>query len=376
LTGTDIFGHTHQYGFELTFIRTNALGLEPVATIYDGQFAITDLTRGTFTSDEAAYSVQPDVVPPQGGFNTWVDGWHMEGIDGQNQIQAAFLNGSYAIDLSLDQSTPAALHGDDGLMPYGPFGQSFYYSETDLHVSGTMVDHGLPVKVTGIAWQDHQWGDFTPGPGGWTWFSIQLANGTQYMLYFLHHADGNIDQKIGTQINPDGSTVNLDANSIGETPLGSWTSPTTGTTYPQDWNVTVPGGEMTVTALEANQELSVPLVASTDYWEGDSSVSGEINGQQVNGESYAEVTPHLTMLTAATSYRHWVFDLATANRISADFDGTDAVGLHIRPKSADASLRHGLLLRRSAASVSESQRRRIRQVVSPRCVHGLVSTPL
>ena len=291
LTGTDIFGGKHSYGFELTFIRLNE-GIEPLAA-YDGQFAITDLTRGTFKSNMLAVSVQADNVPSGGGFNTTVDGWNMQGKSGQNHVSAAFLDASYAISLNLDQSTPAALHGSGGLIDYTPFGTSYYYSETNLQASGTLIDHGLPVSVTGVAWQDHQWGNFT-GTGGWTWFATQLSNGTQYMLYFLHDASGNVVNKVGTLVNPDGSTVNLDPSSLSDTPLGSWTSPNTGITYPQNWQVTVPGGQFTVTALEADQELSVPIVNS-GYWEGDSAVSGTINGASVTGQGYAEITPTYTL---------------------------------------------------------------------------------
>jgi predicted secreted hydrolase len=299
LTGTDPLGQVHQYGFELTFIRTNSLGLEPLSAAYDGQFAITDLTRGTFKSNMLAISIQPDTVVPDGGFNNTVDGWNMNGKSGQNHISAAFADASYAISLNLNQSTPAALHGTGGLIPYAPFGTSYYYSETNLKASGTLIDHGIPITVTGIGWQDHQWGNFT-GTGGWTWFSVQLANGTQYMLYFLHDASGNIVQKAGTLVNADGSTVSLAPSAMTDTPLGTWTSPNTGITYPQNWVVTVPGGSLNVTALEANQELYVPFVG-TGYWEGDSSVTGTINGASVTGQGYAEITPTYTLPISISS---------------------------------------------------------------------------
>ena len=291
LTGTDPEGKVHQYGFELTFIRTNSLDLEPLAAAYDGQFAITDLTGGTFTSNMLAVSVQPDTIVPGGGFDTTVDGWNMQGKNGQNHISAAY--GPYALSLSLDQSTPAALHGNGGLIPYAPFGTSYYYSETNLKASGTLIDHGVPISVTGIGWQDHQWGNFS-GTGGWTWFSLQLSNGTQYMLYFLHNAAGVTVQEVGTLINADGSTVNIDPSGMSQDPLGTWTSPNTGITYPQNWDLTVPGGQLTVTALQANQELYVPFI-DTGYWEGDSSVTGTIDGASVTGQAYAEITPTYTL---------------------------------------------------------------------------------
>jgi hypothetical protein len=40
--------------------------------------------------------------------------------------------------------------------------------------------------VSGQSWMDHQWGAFNFASGaGWDWFSIQLSNGQQYMLYFV-----------------------------------------------------------------------------------------------------------------------------------------------------------------------------------------------
>jgi predicted secreted hydrolase len=156
-----------------------------------------------------------------------------------------------------------------------------------------VIDHGTTVHVTGLSWQDHQWGNFTRGPGGWTWFAIQLNNNTQYMLYFLKDANGNLIQTVATKVNPDGSTVALSPSDVSQTPLGSWTSPTSGITYPQNWQVTVPGGQLTVTALQQNQEM---IVSGHDNWEGDSSVSGTINGWPVTGQSYAEVMPNTTTM--------------------------------------------------------------------------------
>jgi predicted secreted hydrolase len=292
LTGTDASGKSHSYGFYYTVVRSDVLNVEPVATLYSGQFAVTDLTRGTFYKNTQDIGFQPDRVPPQGGYNNTVGAWNMNGRNGQNHITAGDRN--YSLNLSLNQSQPAALHGDGGVIPYGVFGSSGYYSETNLKASGTVNDHGVPVHVTGIAWQDHQWGNFAKGPGGWTWFALQLNNNTQYMLYFLKDAHGNLVQTVGTRVNVDGSTDPLSASDLSETPLGSWTSPATKITYPQDWKVTVPGGQLTVTALEQDQEMTNP--GTGDNWEGDSSVSGTINGQPVTGQAYAEVMPNSTTM--------------------------------------------------------------------------------
>jgi predicted secreted hydrolase len=133
------------------------------------------------------------------------------------------------------------------------------YSYTNLTVYGTLLDHGTTVYITGVGWQDHQ------------------------------YANRNIVQKVGTLIHPDGSTVNLDQNAMTLTPLGTWTSPVTGTTYTQNWKVTVPGGTLTATALVKDQELYIPGVQGSAYSEGDSSITGTVNGVPVTGVGYVEL---------------------------------------------------------------------------------------
>ena len=292
LLGIDPSGHTHKYGFDLTFISANVLKQAPTAVLYFGQFAIADLTRGTFTADPNVTSIQADVIPPVGGYDNTVGTWHMAGFESVNNLHASFSDNSYGITLALTQWTPPALHGNKGIIPYGVFGTSAYYSYTNLQVSGVVMDHGVPVVVTGIAWHDHQYGNFGTQAGSWNWFSIQLNNDTQYMLYFLLDASRQIVQTVGTQVNPDGSTVNLDPKSFSATPLSFWTSPVTGAKFPVSWQVTVPGGTLTETALLPNQEL-VPasFTPGTSYWEGASAVSGTINGKAVTGQSYIELTP-------------------------------------------------------------------------------------
>ncbi|WP_307874727.1 lipocalin family protein [Frankia nepalensis] len=296
LTGKDLFGKTHSYGFETMVVRNDGLDTAPNTVIYNVNLGLTDLTRGTYKGTKEIYSIQNDVVPPGGGFNFTVGTVHMDGKNGVNHFSGGFSDLSYVYgNMTLSQSTPAALHGGDGVIPYGPFGESGYYSQTNLNVSGVLFDHGMPVNVTGKAWMDHQWGNWTPGEGGWEWFSIQLSNNTQYMLYFIRDVNGNYVQKIGTRVNANGTTADLAPAQISHTALGSWTSPHTDITYPQNWTVNVPGGSLNVTVKLADQEVWSNIITVGQYWEGAATVSGTINGQAVTGQAYAEVIPYIEM---------------------------------------------------------------------------------
>jgi len=286
LQGTDPAGHVHTYGFE--YVTFQLLGLAPVP-VYFGNFAITDLTKGTFQ-----YAVEQDSYPVPSTpdrFDLHTGDWTMSGGSGKDTLHAALPD--YTLDLQLRTTQPATLHGDDGVIPYGPFGTSAYYSWTSLLAGGTIVDHGVPVKVAGVSWMDHQWGAFNIASGaGWDWFSVQLTNGHQYMLYFIRDSSGAVVQTIGTEVGPGGTATPLDPASIHETATGSWTSPATGITYGSGWKVTVPGGSFTVTPKQVDQEVDLLSTAQgVVYWEGAVTVQGTVGGRPVTGVGYTEVNP-------------------------------------------------------------------------------------
>jgi predicted secreted hydrolase len=284
LCGVDPAGHPHCYGYEYVTFKFLNSGSPPV---YFGNFAVTDQTRGTFQ-----YDVRPDSYPAPStvdSFSLHSGEWTMSGGSGSDTLHAD-LSG-YTLDLKTRTTEPAALHGNNGVIPFGPLGTSDYYSWTSLLATGTIVDHGVPVRVAGISWMDHQWGAFNLASGaGWDWHSIQLAGGRQYMLYFIRDKSGAIVQTLGTQIS-DGQTTNLDPATFGETTTGSWTSPATGITYGSGWRLNVPGGYLTVTPDLLNSELNLSSTQGVVYWEGDTAVHGVINGQPVAGVGYTEINP-------------------------------------------------------------------------------------
>jgi predicted secreted hydrolase len=285
LWGTDAAGHAHCYGFEYVTFQLLAVAPQPV---YFGDFAVTDLTRGTFQ-----YADQQDSYPVPStlnGFALHTADWTMAGGSGKDTLHATLPG--YTLDLQLQTTKQAALHGDNGIIPFGPLGTSDYYSWTSLLSGGTIVDHGVPVKVGGVSWMDHQWGEFNLTSGaGWDWHSIQLTNGQQYMLYFIRDRTGAIVQALATQIGQGGRTTNLDPSTFGETTTGSWTSPTSGITYGSGWKLTLPGGSLTVTPSLVDQELNLLTTQGVAYWEGDVTVKGTIGGSPVSGVGYTEINP-------------------------------------------------------------------------------------
>jgi predicted secreted hydrolase len=70
----------------------------------------------------------------------------------------------------------------------GPGRASHYVSFPRLAVSGTINSR----EVSGTAWMDHEWftEQLAPDQVGWDWFSVQLDNHTELMLFQLRRKDG------------------------------------------------------------------------------------------------------------------------------------------------------------------------------------------
>ncbi|MCA1648639.1 MAG: carotenoid 1,2-hydratase [Chloroflexi bacterium] len=202
--------------------------------------------------------------------------------------------------------------------------ESYYYSRTRLAVEGELAQgDGPPVHVSGLAWMDHQWGNFVvAGAGGWDWYSLQLDDRSELMLYVLRGPDGQTTGVIGTQVLPDGSSRDVAPDSVSAQATGSWTSPHTGAAYPSGWRLVLPDGQrLEVTPQLSDQELYFPAVgaATSDgttpassasattssafgsdsrqrtsgttmtYWEGAVTVSGDRSGV-----GYVELTGYAT----------------------------------------------------------------------------------
>ena len=86
------------------------------------------------------------------------------------------------------------LHGQDGLEPERTkaIGRaSYYYSLTRMQTDGELTVNGKTEKVRGLSWMDHEFGSnqLREDQVGWDWFSIELDDGTELMLYLMRRKD-------------------------------------------------------------------------------------------------------------------------------------------------------------------------------------------
>jgi predicted secreted hydrolase len=301
-TGNLTTAEGRRFGYQLTFFR-RALVPEKeqierssdwaADQVYLAHFALSDIDGSGFQAHErfsrgAAGLAGAQATP----FQVWLEDWSVEETEAGTYHLAADQDG-IRLDLRLVDRKGPVLQGDRGYSQKGPEpgDASYYYSLTRLDSSGTIQVGGTEYAVEGLSWMDHEFSTsaFAPGQIGWDWFSIQLDDGSELMLFELRRADGGIDPySSGTFVAPDGSTTSLGEADFTLTVEGSWRSPHSGATYPAGWVIDVPSLDLalTVEPYLADQELNV----SYTYWEGAAGVSGERAGQPVAGAGYVELT--------------------------------------------------------------------------------------
>lgn len=295
------------FGFELTFFR-RAIPPEKIKTqpsrwsvsqLYLAHFALTDISGGRFHfSEKLSRAGLGRAGADESRLRVWIDDWRAEAPAEATGSHALFArDGKFTLALTLQPAKPVVIHGRDGVSRKGAgTGQaSHYYSFTRLATAGTLTIGNESFDVTGTSWMDHEFGSAELGADlvGWDWFSLQLADNSELMLYRLRRSDGSSDPvSSGTVVSSDGETRHLSITDFSIEATGTWTSPESTAVYPNRWRLTIPSVNLSleVTPLLAQQELRTSRSTQVTYWEGAVAVAGTKEGRPVNGAGYVELT--------------------------------------------------------------------------------------
>jgi predicted secreted hydrolase len=281
-----------RYGFELVFFRQGRLLKGPrtaasssvwdVRDLYLAHAALTDPAGKHFWYEERLNRQGPGIAGASyKDSRVWNGNWSVV-WSGETQTVEAVAE-HFRFHLRLEPDKPFIIEGENGLSQKaeGRGRASYYVSFPLLKVSGTVNASG----VTGRAWMDHEW--FTeqldPAQAGWDWFSVQLDNRTELMLFELRRKDGSIDPwSSGTYIDAEGKSHHLRREDFTLQPLTKWDK------YPVEWRIQVPSLHIDLVskALLPDQELRSPAGGPV-YWEG----AVDYTGSQT-GVGYLEMTGH------------------------------------------------------------------------------------
>ena len=302
------------FGYQLTFFR-RGMPREHVKTLpsqwavtqlYLAHFAVSDLSKGRFHyAEKISRAGLGKAGAARDRLHVWVDQWSAESPAAEpstQTLQAA--DGGLTLQLTVSQEKPLVVHGTDGISRKGSAaGQaSHYYSFTRLATTGTLTIGDESFDVTGTSWMDHEFGsaDLDKGLVGWDWFSLQLDDQRELMLYRLRRADGSADPvSSGTLIDREGRGQHLSIGDFTLEPTSYWTSPTSKARYPQRWRLTIPSQQLSLelAPLMAGQELSTKRSTQVTYWEGAIETTGTSQGKPIHGQGYMELTGYAERFT-------------------------------------------------------------------------------
>ncbi|MFP4129372.1 MAG: lipocalin-like domain-containing protein [Halorhodospira sp.] len=291
------------FGFQVTFFRF-ALAPEPLqrpsawATrqLWMAHFTVTDTAGEAFHHFErfarGALGLAGAEADPT---RVWLEDWVLAGDPGAglDRLHAELEAEGVGIDLELSAVKPIVRQGDRGYSRKGeaPGNASYYYSVPRLTAEGRITLPDGEHAVEGTAWIDREWGTSALGEdqAGWDWFSVQLDDGRELMLYHLRQADGGTDPRSeGAWIDASGEKRRLSSDEIELEVLERWTSPDGEATYPARWRLRYPaeGVELELAPTLADQELR----GGFRYWEGAIRGEGSVGGSPVSAVGYAELT--------------------------------------------------------------------------------------
>lgn len=293
-----------RFGYQLTFFRVGVdrMPSNPsvwsVRDLFIAHLAVTDIDRGRHLVSERLNRAGVSWAGARTDrLEVWNEDWRLEERDGHHVLRAISGDGAFGVDLSLRATQRPVLHGRDGFSKKGlqAGNASHYYSLTRMETTGKIQLGRESVSVSGLSWMDHEFGTtfLEPSQQGWDWFSLQLEDGTDLMVYMLRQQDGASDShSSGTLVLPNTQPIILGPADVVLTPGRTWVSPTSGAQYPVEWRIQIPGLNLylEVSAAVDSQELHTEQSTGVTYWEGAVLVEGKRVGQPVTGRGFLEMT--------------------------------------------------------------------------------------
>jgi predicted secreted hydrolase len=294
------------FGYEATFFRfalaragkTDSASAWRARHIIFRHLALTDESAKKFFFDDRAERQALDLAGADSSrYLTWI-GDDYVGLEGDGKTHRIVgRTPDFALDLALEPERPPVVHGENGVSrKSGNEGSaSHYYSLTRLATRGRLVRGRDTLVVLGRSWMDHEFMShrMSHTHTGWDWFSVQLDDGRDLMLYRLRRRDGTDEpQSSGTLVQADGRARHLPREAFVIRATDTWQSPRTGGRYPSGWVVRLPADslELNLEPVLADQELVAPSMAGIAYWEGRVRVRGRRGARPVAGEGYVELT--------------------------------------------------------------------------------------
>lgn len=305
-----------EFGFQATWFRT---ALAPsihrkskwaARDIYFAHLALTDAPGRQFLFTDKIGRGALGLSGASAGTHSprvHVGNWNLQFGPGTGDTQTIRLGGTsdasatrgqpFALKLRFRSLKSPTIHGQNGVSQKsaGRGRASHYYSFCRLNTSGQVELNGERFEVSGQSWFDHEFGSsqLERNQTGWDWFSVQLDDGRELMLYHLRLTGNRVEPlSSGTLVERDGRVRHLKLSDFRLKPLG-FSTMNSGARYPTSWQIDVPSlGLSLVSSPAINDQELRPLRSGVDlsYWEGSISLRGTAQGKAISGRGYLELT--------------------------------------------------------------------------------------
>lgn len=290
-----------RFGFQFTIFRraitpqqSDSDSAWRTNQMYLAHFTVSDIADERFLHAQrlsrGGAGLAGATVDPR--YRVWLEDWEIIAQNDEATLVRIHAEAEdFAIDLTLEQVKPPALHGDGGLSPKSdePGNASYYYTLSRLLTEGTITIGEQQYAVSGNTWKDHEFSTSALGANaqGWDWFGLIFDNNTELMVGQIRLVDAGVEPAFGgLYIHEDGSTEYLSSEQISITPTDTWVSPHTDAEYPSGWDIVIQTEQGEI-AFHAEPLMRDQELADTDpsYWEGAVRITGDVTGY-----GYAELT--------------------------------------------------------------------------------------
>jgi len=290
-------------GFQVTFFR--------VATEHDranpSRFAPNQLiVAHAALSDPAVGKLLHDQKSSREGFglsytregdtDVKLGDWTMV-REKNGRYQTSVKGQDFSLNFSLTPTQPPMLQDQQGFSRKGPRPEqaSYYYSEPQLQVTGTVTRNGKGTAISGIAWLDHEWSTeyLDPNASGWDWVGANLDDGSALMAFQIRGKDGRAVWTYAGIRDADGRFTLFEPDQVKFEPQRTWRSPHTDATYPVSMRIQSGSTIWLLTPLMDDQELDSRQSTGAVYWEGAVTITRD--GKPA-GHGYLELTGYFEPL--------------------------------------------------------------------------------
>lgn len=290
-------------GFQITFFRSatdhdpaNPSRFAPKQLVI-AHAALSDPQHGKLLHDQkSAREGFGLAYARQGDTDVKIDNWRLHrSQDGSYHASIAARDFSLALELAPRQ--PPMLQGERGFSRKGPRPEqaSYYYSQPQLQVSGSVSRGGAAQAVRGTAWLDHEWSTsvLDENAAGWDWLGANLDDGGALMAFHIRGKDGKKLWAHAALRDASGRVTQFAPGQVSFAPDRRWRSPRTDASYPVAQTITIGPQAWQLSPLQDDQELDSRQSTGAVYWEG--AVTLRRDGR-LAGRGYLELTGYVKPL--------------------------------------------------------------------------------